>query len=57
MLLIKILFWLVLYPFGLFGYMVMSIFEMGVFLFHSPVDIWNIISKAVDNIQEEPAQE
>lgn len=57
MILAKIAIWLVMYPVGLVGYVVMSIIEMIGFLFNSPVDIWNIISNAVDGVEEEPAKE
>jgi hypothetical protein len=57
MILAKIAIWLVMYPFGLIGYIIMSIVEMVGFLFNSPVDIWNIISRAVDGVEEEVAAE
>lgn len=53
MILAKIAIWLVMYPVGLVGYIIMSIIEMAQFLFNSPVDIWNIISNAVDGEEEE----
>lgn len=57
MILAKIAIWLVMYPLGLVGYVIMSIIEMAMFLFNSPVDIWNIISRAVDGVEEEVAAE
>jgi hypothetical protein len=49
---VKIAIWLIMYPFGLIGYIIMSVIEMFQFLFNSPVDIWNIISEAVDGEEE-----
>ena len=58
MLLVKIAIWLVMYPFGLVGYIIMSVIEMLQFFFNSPVDVWNIISRAVDGVEDEvPAKE
>lgn len=57
MILAKIAIWLVMYPIGLIGYVIMSIIEMLSFLFNSPVDIWNIISSAVDGVEEVSARE
>jgi len=57
MFLVKIAIWLVMYPFGLIGYTIMSIVDMAHFLFNSPVDVWNIISKAVDGTEEVAAEE
>lgn len=53
MILAKIAIWLVMYPLGVVGYFIMSVLEVLAFLFNSPVDIWNIISKAVDGEEEE----
>lgn len=56
MLLMKIMFWLMLYPLSVVGFIITSIWDMVLFLFHSPVDIWNIISRAFDNIEAESAE-
>lgn len=57
MFLVKIAMWLVLYPFGVVGYIIMSVIEMLQFFFNSPIDVWNIISKAVDGVEEVAAEE
>ena len=57
MILAKIAIWLVMYPIGVVGYFIMSVLEMLAFLFNSPVDIWNIISRAVDGEEEATVEE
>lgn len=51
--LLKMILWTFLYPLVVAGYAIMSIFEVAVFIFNSPVDVWTIISDSVDNPQEE----
>jgi hypothetical protein len=51
--LLKLILWTLLYPLVVAGYALMSIFEICVFVFNSPVDVWMIISDSVDNPQEE----
>ena len=57
MILAKIAIWLVMYPIGVVGYFIMSVLDMLAFLFNSPVDIWNIISRAVDGEEEATVEE
>ena len=51
MLLVKSALWVVVYPFILFGYGLSVAWEVISFLFHSPVDVWSIISKSIDEAQ------
>ena len=48
MFLIKLLIWMLVYPLMFAGFLMGSMFGWMVFLFNSPVDIWNIISSGVD---------
>ena len=48
MFLIKLVIWITVYPIFVFSYFCSTLFECIAFLFNSPVDIWNIISKNVD---------
>lgn len=48
MFLLKLLIWLFVYPLMFISFLMGSMFGWIVFLFNSPVDIWNIISTSVD---------
>jgi hypothetical protein len=45
--------WMLLYPIMLLSFLATSLWGVVVFLFHSPVDVWVMISKAVDQALEE----
>jgi hypothetical protein len=47
MLLAKIGIWLLLYPLTVTGFFILSLFEWIHFLFNSPVDVWNVITKSI----------
>lgn len=49
----KMLVWIVLYPIMLLSFLTTSLWSIVTFLFHSPVDVWIMISKAVDQAVEE----
>ena len=53
MYLIKLLIWSLLYPVVLLGFAVRIVFLVFTFLFHSPVDIWILISKSLESTQVE----
>ena len=48
MFLIKLLIWMLVYPLMFASFLMGNMFGWMVFLFNSPVDIWNIISSGVD---------
>jgi hypothetical protein len=48
MFLAKLIAWLVLYPLTLLGFVMTTVFSVFSFLFNSPVDIWIMISKTLD---------
>ena len=52
----KSLIWCIMYPIAFFGYFIMAVLEAIWFLFNSPVDIWMIISRAVDGQEEKEEQ-
>lgn len=51
--LIKALLWLAVYPIMCIGYITVTAWDLVSFLFNSPVDVWMIISRSVDDSQEE----
>lgn len=53
MLLQKILAWSVMYPILVVSYMGHVIFQVTSFFFNSPVDMWNIIGKELEEQQAE----
>lgn len=57
MFLVKSALWIVVYPLVLFGYAALSLTSWIGFLFHSPVDIWNIISNALEQAAAEVENE
>ena len=53
MVLIKLVLWLTVYPLILLHYFLSSVFGWVSFLFNSPVDIWNIVSRNVEEAMVE----
>lgn len=49
----KLLLWTTLYPIAVVSFFFTWLWNMVVFLFNSPVDIWMLISDAVDGELEE----
>ena len=47
----KLILWLLIYPSALVVYFSVAILEAITFLFNSPVDIWILISEAVDGVE------
>ena len=47
----KILLWLLVYPVAFVIFFSVAILEAVTFLFNSPVDIWILISEAVDGVE------
>ena len=48
MVLVKIVLWLTVYPLIFAQFVLSSMFSWISFLFNSPVDVWNIVCKNVD---------
>jgi hypothetical protein len=57
MFLVKSALWVIVYPTVLFGYAFMSLLSWVSFLFHSPVDIWNMIGDAIERAAAEVEEE
>jgi hypothetical protein len=53
MFLIKTAIWTLLYPLVLLGFAARIVFMIISFLFHSPVDIWILISSSLESTQVE----
>lgn len=53
MLIAKSLAWIILYPLVLFGFVFNQLMIWIKFLFNSPVDIWEIVSKAIEEAAKE----
>ena len=43
----KLVIWSLVYPFTLISFLAITLFDVICFLFHSPVDIWMLIDKAL----------
>jgi hypothetical protein len=56
MVLMKVIFWLALYPLTVAGFILTSAWEVILFLFNSPIDVWNIIGRAFDDPESESAE-
>jgi hypothetical protein len=51
--LVKSLLWIVLFPITVIGFFIMTLVECVSFIFNSPVDVWDLISKSVDEATSE----
>lgn len=47
----KSILWLLIYPMACVAYFFVAIVEAITFLFNSPVDVWILISEAVDGVE------
>jgi len=56
MVLMKVIFWLALYPLTVAGFILTSAWEVILFLFNSPIDVWNIIGRAFDDPESESTE-
>jgi hypothetical protein len=53
MVLVKLVLWLTVYPLIFAQYMLTSVYGWVTFLFNSPVDVWNIVSRNVEEAMVE----
>lgn len=53
MFLVKTTLWILLYPLLFTGYFLISCWQALSFMFHSPVDLWIIISNSLEQQAEE----
>lgn len=51
--LVKSLLWIILFPITVVGFFIMTLIECLSFLFNSPVDVWELISKSIDEATSE----
>lgn len=45
---VKVAIWLIMLPLTIIGFAWLSFLEWAVFLFNVPVDLWNIVSRSID---------